>query len=47
MDRMKDIENVDNLSLVLHGKGDLRLEQTPIQEKLGPDGMYAVLQFHN
>lgn len=27
----------DNLSLVLHKKGDLRLEQTKVQEKLNPD----------
>jgi len=27
----------DNLSLVIHKKGDLRLEQTPIP-KIGPDG---------
>ena len=28
----------DNLSLVLHGKDDLRLQQTPIPEKLEPSG---------
>ena len=27
----------DNLSLVIHKKGDLRLEQTPIP-KIGPNG---------
>ncbi len=32
----------DNLSLVLHKKGDLRLEQTKVQEKLNPDGKYLI-----
>ena len=31
-------ENEDNLSLVIHKKGDLRLEQTPIPSDIGPNG---------
>ncbi len=42
MDHLKDLNNLDNLSLVLHEKGDLRLEQTPIQDKLDPNGKYFV-----
>jgi hypothetical protein len=43
MDRLTELVNnneFDNLSLVLHKKGDLRLEQTKVQEKLNPDGKY-------
>ena len=38
MENLKHIKNLDNLSLVIHGPGDLRLEQTPIKEKLEEDG---------
>jgi len=40
MDRLKSIANLDNLAVVLHQKDDIRLEQWPIQEKLGPHGQY-------
>lgn len=29
----------DNLSVVLYGKDDLRIEQTPLPDKPMPDGM--------
>lgn len=45
MDHLKDIKNFDNLSLVLHGKGDLRLEQWPIEEKLNSND--CLLQTHS
>ena len=32
------VESEDNLSLVIHKKGDLRLEQTPIPSDIGPNG---------
>lgn len=32
--------NVDNLSLVLHKAGDMRLEQTPLPSKPGKNGEY-------
>lgn len=30
-----------NLAVVLHGKNDLRLEEWPLPEKLGPYGEYS------
>ena len=38
MEHLKHLKEVDNLSVVLHGKGDLRLESTPIEDKLDPNG---------
>jgi hypothetical protein len=38
MDYFKNSGKLDNLSLVLVKKGELKLDQWPIDEKLGPNG---------
>ena len=38
MDHLKGVKNLDNLSLVIHGPGNLKLEQTPIKEHLEDNG---------
>ena len=35
---LKNFQEKDNLSLVIYGPGDLRLEQTLVKEKLEPNG---------
>ncbi|XP_054155364.1 sorbitol dehydrogenase-like [Oppia nitens] len=37
MDQLNNIKDLDNLSLVIHGPNDLRLEQTPIKDTLEPN----------
>jgi hypothetical protein len=39
------MEKRDNLSLVLHGIQDLRLEQTPLPLEPGPNGKHNCLDF--
>jgi hypothetical protein len=39
------MEKRDNLSLVLHGIRDLRLEQTPLPVKPGPNGKHYSLNY--
>ena len=43
MDCLKNIENADNLSVVLHSKDDIRLEQWPIPHQLEPNGMQSAI----
>lgn len=33
-----------NLSLVLYGKNDLRLETWPLPDKLEPDGWFEIIE---
>ena len=37
MSEMNGHKEIENLSLVLHDKNDLRLEQTPIPKELQPN----------